>query len=302
MPDFVQALQGGATHLWLFIPAAILLGALHGLEPGHSKTMMAAFIVAIRGTIGQAVLLGVSAAISHSLIIWVLVAAVLYYGSQWGAEQAEPYIQFGSAVATLLLAFWMYVRTRRDLRQAAEHLHDHPHPHREHGHAHAHGHPHPGHQHVRRHHAHHGHLLEGYVLDLGHTPGSPDREFQDAHEREHAQDILQRFGGRPVTTPQIVLFGITGGLMPCPAAFTVLLVCLQLKRVALGFVMVGAFSFGLALTMVATGALAAWSVQHAQQRFRGFGELMRRAPYVSCVLLVLLAAYMAWQGWHALPQ
>jgi ABC-type nickel/cobalt efflux system permease component RcnA len=42
---------------WLFLPAAILLGALHGLEPGHSKTMMAAFIVAIRGTIGQAVLL-----------------------------------------------------------------------------------------------------------------------------------------------------------------------------------------------------------------------------------------------------
>ena len=34
---------------WLFIPSAILLGALHGLEPGHSKTMMAAFIVAIRG-------------------------------------------------------------------------------------------------------------------------------------------------------------------------------------------------------------------------------------------------------------
>ena len=36
-------LQGNA---WLFIPSAILLGALHGLEPGHSKTKMAAFIVA----------------------------------------------------------------------------------------------------------------------------------------------------------------------------------------------------------------------------------------------------------------
>ena len=41
MPDFVQALQSGTTSLWLFIPTAILLGALHGLEPGHSKTMMA---------------------------------------------------------------------------------------------------------------------------------------------------------------------------------------------------------------------------------------------------------------------
>jgi len=33
--------QSGAN-AWLFIPSAILLGAMHGLEPGHSKTMMAA--------------------------------------------------------------------------------------------------------------------------------------------------------------------------------------------------------------------------------------------------------------------
>ncbi|MBI2505688.1 MAG: nickel/cobalt efflux transporter RcnA [Candidatus Latescibacteria bacterium] len=270
MPDFLHALQSGATHLWLFIPAAILLGALHGLEPGHSKTMMAAFIVAIRGTIGQATLLGLSAAISHSLIIWMLAAAALHYGSQWDAEQVEPLLQLGSAAAILALALWMYVRTRRELRQASDHHHHHHHGHH------------------RDHDDHHDH-------DDDHHRG-----FQDAHERAHAQDILQRFGGRPVTTPQIVLFGITGGLMPCPAAFTVLLVCLQLKRVTLGFAMVGAFSFGLALTMVATGALAAWSVQHAQQRFRGFGEAMRRAPYVSCIMLVVLASYMAWQGWQGL--
>ena len=51
LTDFSQALAQGTSHAWLFIPTAILLGALHGLEPGHSKTMMAAFIVAIRGTV-----------------------------------------------------------------------------------------------------------------------------------------------------------------------------------------------------------------------------------------------------------
>jgi len=127
-------------------------------------------------------------------------------------------------------------------------------------------------------------------------------EFQDAHERAHAQDIAKRFAGRAVTTPQIILFGVTGGLMPCPAAFTVLLVCLQLKRTTLGFAMVGAFSFGLVLTMVATGVLAAWSVRHAEKRFKGFGEAMRRAPYVSCILLVVLASFMAWHGWRGLHQ
>ena len=136
MPDLLPALLNGAANLWLFIPTAVLLGALHGLEPGHSKTMMAAFIIAIRGTVGQAVLLGLSAAISHSFIIWLLAAAALHYGNQWDAESVEPYLQIGSAVCILALAAWMYFRTRRELREASGH-HHHGHSHAQ-PHAHAH--------------------------------------------------------------------------------------------------------------------------------------------------------------------
>ena len=401
MTDITQLIQSGSAHVWLYIPVAILLGALHGLEPGHSKTMMAAFIIAIRGTIWQAVLLGLSAAISHSLIIWVLAALALHYGSEWNAETIEPYLQIVSAVLIFGLALWMYFRTRRELGEARHHGHGHGHSHDGHTHSHEHGHDHH-HDHDHSHddgaHGPHG----GMVLDTGHgwleisvfEDGVPPRfrvypckasgepvplstgvtveietarldgsiqrflfesgngywestavlpephEFmatvtmahgdhahtyqlkftedhhhhgavagevkpegalyQDAHERAHAEDITKRFGNRAVTTPQIVMFGITGGLMPCPAAFTILLVCLQLKRATLGFAIVGAFSFGLALTMVTVGALAAWSVQHAEKRFSGFGEAMRKAPYVSCFLLTLLALYMAWSGWHGL--
>ena len=54
MIDFSVLLSQGGVAPWFSIPTAILLGALHGLEPGHSKTMTAAFIVAIRGAVGQA--------------------------------------------------------------------------------------------------------------------------------------------------------------------------------------------------------------------------------------------------------
>ena len=148
MPDFLHALQNGAANLWLFIPTAILLGALHGLEPGHSKTMMAAFIVAIRGTVWQAVLLGLSAAISHSLIIWILAAGALHFGNQWDAERVEPYLQIGSAVCILALAAWMFFRTRRELREAHGHEHSQDGGHSHHSHAHAesgHGHTHDAH-------------------------------------------------------------------------------------------------------------------------------------------------------------
>ena len=282
--DFSQALAHGTGRAWLFIPTAILLGALHGLEPGHSKTMMAAFIVAVRGTVGQAVLLGLAAAFSHSLIIWGLAAVALHYGSSWNAANTEPYFQLASAAIIAALALWMLWRTRRDVQAAAAHAAHHPHHHPHHDHDHDHDHDH-----------HHDH---DHDHDHGELPDGVD--YQDAHEAAHALDIQKRFMNRQVTTGQIVLFGLTGGLLPCPAAFTVLIVCMQVRQYTLGFALVAAFSFGLAVTLVTVGALAAWSVGRAEKRFAGFGQLMRRAPYVSCVLLLVLASYMAYQGWHGL--
>ena len=123
MTSFNELVSQGASNAWLFIPSAILLGALHGLEPGHSKTMMAAFIIAIRGTIMQAVLLGLSAAFSHSLVIWALAALALRYGSQWNAETTEPYFQLISGVLIVGMAAWMFWRTRREQGEAAAHDH-----------------------------------------------------------------------------------------------------------------------------------------------------------------------------------
>jgi nickel/cobalt exporter len=373
MTSFNELIQQGSAHAWLFIPSAVLLGALHGMEPGHSKTMMAAFIIAVRGTIWQAALLGLSAAFSHSLVIWALAAVALHYGSAWNVETTEPYFQIASGVIIIALALWMFWRTRRDVKAAADHGHDDegphggklvdtghglvevsvfetnvpprfrlyffksigealaaqpaeniklttnrsdgarqnftfklvgdyleaneelPEPHEfkamlrishgDHEHAHA-------FEFSESDHHHHAH---GEALDVS------DGAFQDAHERAHAADIAKRFANRNVTTPQIVLFGLTGGLLPCPAALTVLLVCLQLKQVTLGFTLVLCFSIGLALTLVATGAIAAWSVHHASKRIKGFGNFARKAPYFSSALLVAMGLFIAFQGWHHLP-
>lgn len=273
MTDFSELINKGAAHAWLYIPTAIILGALHGLEPGHSKTMMAAFIVAVRGTIRQAVLLGLSAAISHSVVIWALAALALYFGGKMDAESTEPYFQIASGVVVIILALWMFWRTHQDVKAAANHRHSHDHDH-DHDHSHEHDHDHDHHEH--------------------------DKDYEDAHERAHAREIQERFANRKVTTGQIMLFGLTGGLLPCPAAFSILIICLQLKQVALGFGIVAAFSIGLALTLVLTGSLAAWSVHHASKRFKGFGELARRAPYISTAFLLLVAAYMIYHGWMGL--
>ena len=416
MNSFVSLLQQGNS--WLFVPSAVLLGALHGLEPGHSKTMMAAFIVAIRGTVTQAVLLGLSATVSHTTVVWIIALGGLYFGRQWNTEATEPYLQVVSAVVMVGVAAWMLWRTRRNQAAAAAaaphhahhpaHSHSHSRP-AEHAQADHHGH-HEGHAHRYGHgHAHerlqthepesaphapadlrridtghgvvglelagegpaarfrlhpesgdtwpaeevqieteradgsrelfsfraHGDVLESaqhiplpheFVarLRLGCRGHSHDYDlefvgprqrhaissyapldvtapgYQDPHELAHANDIRRRFTNRQVTTGQIVLFGLTGGLLPCPASITVLLLCLQMKKVALGATLVLCFSIGLALTMVAAGTVAALGMKHAERRFSGFGELARRAPYVSGTVILLVGVYVGYRGLSAI--
>ena len=354
---------------WLFIPAAIVLGMLHGLEPGHSKTMMAAFIVSIRGTVRQAMLLGVSATISHTAIIWILAFIGLRYAGKFNVETSEPYFQLATGSIVIGLAVWMFARTRREQGPATsqEHGHHHHHDHSElfvvdtgHGKLElsvfeegvppvfrlrapaGHTLPHPGNvtlETIRPDGARQtfsfvqkGTFLESLydipephefdaVLTLGHgdhghtcrvefredahhhhSHAADGEEFEDAHQREHAEDFKKRFANRQVTTGQLILFGLTGGLLPCPSAFAVLLICLQLKKFTLGFAIVLAFSLGLAITLVTVGSLAALSVKHASKRFKGFGELARKMPYVSSTVMILIGLLLAFQGiknlWH----
>jgi len=333
MLSFADLLQQGAGHAWLFIPSAVVLGALHGLEPGHSKTMMAAFIIAIRGTVRQAVLLGLCATLSHTLIVWVIALGGLWLWRGLAPETIEPYLQLASGVIVLGMGSWMLWRTWREQQPEhahGHHGHDHHHHHHDHDHHHGHGRDHShGHDHDHAHdHDHHHDHDHGHdhAHDHDHGPAQTmpaqtmpaqtmpaqtmdertletlTGEHQDAHERAHADDIRRRFAGREVSNAQIALFGLTGGLVPCPGAITVLVLCLQLQKFVLGATVVLAFSVGLALTMVASGVLAALSVRHVSRRFAGFGELVRRAPYVSGAVILLIGVYLGVSGWLHLPR
>ena len=276
MPDLVSLLRDGATNLWLFIPTAVLLGALHGLEPGHSKTMMAAFIIAVRGTVGQAILLGLAATISHTLIVWLVALLGLHFGSAYATEAVEPWLQLVSGVIIIAIALWMMRQTF-----AEHHHHNHHHDHDHHDHDHHHDHNHHDHDHSK---------AQTAGLQLG------SLDYEDAHARAHRLEIEKRFAGRKVTTGQIVMFGLTGGLIPCPASVTVLLVCLQLKQIATGALLVLCFSIGLAVTMVAVGAVAALGMDRAQKSWDGFGKLAARAPYISSGLVILIGVYSLYLG------
>lgn len=324
MMDFTALLQQGTGNAWLFIPSAILLGALHGLEPGHSKTMMAAFIIAVRGTVKQAALLGLAATVSHTLVVWAVAMAGMYISHRFTADAVEPWFQLISGLIILATAAWMCWRTWREARDWKNgHGHDHHHRH-DHGHSHDHGYDHHhghSHSHDADHVNGHGHTpvhsgiyrpKSAAGMMIGHLQPTQNgmagaavmpridlrtAEYQDAHARAHASDIEKRFANRKVTTGQIVLFGLTGGLIPCPAAITVLLLCIQVKAFSLGALLVLCFSIGLALTLVTVGIGAALSLKHATKRWSGLNTFAQRAPYFSSALIAIVGIYMGVHGW-----
>lgn len=261
MGSLTDLLQPGAATGWLLLPSALLLGVLHGLEPGHSKTMMTAFIISVRGTVAQAALLGLAATVSHTSVVWVVALIGMHFGSQSDGPIAEPYFQLASAVLIIAIALWMLRRTWREQRQmraaVGQHAHDHD----------------PGHHFAHR----------------------------DAHELVHADQFRRRFVSGNVTTGQIVMFGLSGGLIPCSAAIAVLVLCLQVSRVWLGVALVLCFSIGLAITLIAAGMIAAIGMRHVSRRWSGLGELAQRLPYLSGIVIIGLGLYVGWQGWMGVP-
>lgn len=259
MPDIANIITQGAANPWLYLPFAVLLGALHALEPGHSKSMMAAFIVAVRGTKRQAVILGLCAAASHTVLIWLLAALGLWLGDKMVIDKAEPWLILASGILILLLS----VRIWR--MNGHEHGHDHGCC----GHDHSHGHDHD-----------HG---EGKVKALG------------AKAKAKEATLTKR-----TSTWDIAWFGLTGGLLPCPSALAVLLVCLQMRAFTLGFAMVAGFSIGLASTLVAVGVVAAWGATHARRSWKGFDAWGERIPYISATMVALIGCVVTVRGLMAL--
>ena len=93
-----------------------------------------------------------------------------------------------------------------------------------------------------------------------------------------------------------MLFGLGGGLIPCAAAITFLLVCLQIDRFWLGVALVAAFSAGLALTLVGVGVATSVGLAAARSRTDRLDALFARAPYLSAVLIALVGLVMLGSG------
>jgi len=240
------------------IAAAFLLGGAHALTPGHGKTIVAAYLVGSRGTLKHAAFLGAMVTFTHTISVFVLGLATLFFFRFVMPETITQWLGVASGLSIVAIGLWMACTRWR----AASHVHDH----------HDHGHDHHHHDHAHEHH-HHDHSH-----DHGHDHPHP-------HTHSHIPNELS-WGG-------LVALGASGGLVPCESALVLLLGAIALRRVGFGLLLLVSFSAGLAIVLMAIGAIVLFARNLLPERkSSGSNAFFRYVPVASAAIVTVVGIIM----------
>jgi ABC-type nickel/cobalt efflux system permease component RcnA len=115
-----------AGFLVVAVLLAVALGAAHALAPGHGKTVMAAYLVGLRGTLRQALTIGATVTVTHTAGV-LLLGLLLTTSRAVASDRLYPWLGLGSGLLLAAVGVGLLVRARPAHRH--HHPHDHPHPH-----------------------------------------------------------------------------------------------------------------------------------------------------------------------------
>jgi nickel/cobalt exporter len=257
----------------LALLAALLLGAVHALSPGHGKTIVGAYLIGSRGTPRHALFLGLTVTITHTLGVFALGFATLYASRYVVPERLFPILSLISAALVLVMGIMLLIRRGRSARRALAEAHFAP------------------------------LSTFQFVGSEVTAPGGTRRLIfapASSYVDSYVDVTMHSHGGGPmhshlppgasgekITWRSLLTLGISGGLVPCPSAMVLLLAAVALNKTAYGMLLVVAFSIGLAITLTLVGL----AFLYARNRFRRPGAGNRWAhllPLASaCTIMVL---------------
>ncbi|QGV77145.1 sulfite exporter TauE/SafE family protein [Streptomyces ficellus] len=261
----------------LALGAALLLGAMHALAPGHGKTMMAAAAAAGgRSSRRDMLALAGSVTLTHTLGVFAL-GALITAGSA-AAPSVVSWLGIASGTLVAVAGGLLLRRAWRRRHHAHGHSHGHTHGHG-HGHAHAHG---DGHAHDHAHDPPHSHSHD-HPHDHGH-----------GHTHSHLPPAPGLRG--------VILLGLAGGLVPSPSAVVVLVGAAALGQAWFGFLLVLAYGAGVALTLAVAGFAVVRLRETTKRRLveRPRGRLVslaqRTAPLGTAAVVLALGCGLVLRG------
>ncbi|MFH1739196.1 MAG: hypothetical protein ABIH23_09315 [bacterium] len=274
--ELIHTENVGPSTLLVMILLSIMYGAAHALSPGHGKTIVAAYLVGTQGNLWrglvQAVYLGIIVTLSHVFVVLAVGIIALTLTSGALSPEVTVSLQIASGLLVMSIGIPMIVRRSEVYFQAkvlavvSVEVPSHPHPH-PHNHSHAHDHDH-----------HHPHT---HSHDTG-------------HDHHHLPTDASWW--------DLLVLGVTGGMVPCLGAVVVFLIGAGYGKIALGVMLIVSFSMGLAAVLIAIGISMVLCKQLLNRVFDWFDTRWGRKegsartffqlgmPIIASVLITLLGA------------
>jgi ABC-type nickel/cobalt efflux system permease component RcnA len=297
---FTELISSKRTDFLFIAMAALIaavLGGFHALEPGHGKTLVAAYLVGSHGKARHAVLLGAIVTASHTISVYAL-GLITLYASQWILpERLYPWLGIGSGLMVAGLGFTLFIRHYLATEPHAGNDHVHG-PADSHPHSHDHSHNDAGADAAREPHRHNwwgGHVRQ---IDAHSHDDLPvhERDHGGKHDHPNGGEHGTSHAARSLSLSGLFALGITGGIVPCPAALVVLLGALAFHRVAFGLFLIVAFSAGLAAVLISLG-LAMVYAGRFMSRFGAQGPLTQRwLPLASSAVITVIGVTLTLQS------
>jgi nickel/cobalt transporter (NicO) family protein len=266
LASLVSVDRPSATAIAISLLAAFLWGAAHALTPGHGKAVVAAYLIGAQGTPRHAGFLGLTVTLSHTAGVFALGVVTLYLSRYFLPEVLYPWLNVVSG--SLVVAIGLTLLCRRLVKDGNGHA--------EHGASADSAHSHGGSGHPCTH------------VHSSHVPSHRDRRPHCGHEHTHSHGyLLPGTDESKVTWRSLLALGVSGGLVPCPAALVLLLSAISLGRLGLGMVLVVGFSAGLAIVLTGIGILMIYA-RRLFERFSFEARTPRLLPVASAVAISIV--------------
>jgi nickel/cobalt exporter len=248
----------------IYYVTATLLGGMHALEPGHGKTVVAAYLIGTKGKKIDAVILGLAVTLMHtfSVILLAIAAKVASTRMTLTEEALHGYLGLLAGLLILAVGIWMLVKRI----QGKDPFH------------------HPGHSHPH----HHNHDHDRHDLK-DHSDKHSNHDHHHGHNTKHDYNHGHVHGEKKGGYWELVLLGVSGGLVPCPAAIAILLASLGAGRLGEGLTYILLFSLGLASVLIAIGITVVTAGKMAA-RFLDTKQFARKIAIASAGLITLIGA------------
>ena len=207
--------------------AAIAVGALHAMGPGHGKSLLAATLVGERATVRNVLALGTVMTVTHVADVFLLSIAAGVISAVLPPTQLLNILQVVSAIGLVGFGLWnlrraiiQYRLTKNSFSFATS---DDAH---------------------RR----------AHELGMPHTHGQ-----EHVHEHGHHHHEKKSFRS-------VLWMGFIGSLAPCPTAWAIFMATLSVGRAGAGLLLLIAFTIGLYGTILTVGILLVTSQAFAAKR------------------------------------